>query len=198
VTDQIHVQNKIEPLDSREESAEKDPAQEDFDAGKSHLEAGDPVQAAAAFHNALVGFEQSGNEKGIANAINQLGDICMGRESYDQGLAHFERAYRICDKLDDPFSLLALKKKMAQAHRCLKQYREAVGIYMDVLDIYGGHNNPQGTVTILEELAGLYLEMGERDRAADAYRTAASIHKNFKHSREAQRLLDQARALEDA
>jgi tetratricopeptide (TPR) repeat protein len=198
VTDQIHVQNKIEQFDAQTESGEKDPAQDDFDSGKRHLAAGDAVQAAGAFHNALVGFEQSGNEKGIANAVNQLGDICMTRENYEQGLAHFERAYRICEKLEDPFSLLALKKKMAQAQRCLKQYAEAVGIYMDVLDIYSAHNNPQGAVTILEELAGLYLEMGERDRAADAYRTAASIHKNFKHSRETQRLLDQARALEDA
>ena len=198
MTDQTNLQNKIESFDSQAESADKDPAQNDFEAGKAHLEAGDPVQAAAAFHNALVGFEQSGNEKGIANAVFKLGEICIDRENYEQGLRHFQRAYQICDKLADPFSLLTLKKKMAHAHRCLKQYAEAAKTYMDVLDIYGGHNNPQGAVTILEELAGLYQEMGERDRAVDAYRTAASIHQNFKHSREAQRLLDQAQALEDA
>ena len=198
MTEPINLQNKIEKLDPQDEAMEKDPAQEDYDAGKRHQEAGDVVQAAGAFHNALLGFEQSGNEKGIANAVCQLGEICMVRENYEQGLAHFQRAYQICDKLDDPFSLLTLKKKMAHAHRCLQQYTEAVGICMDVLDIYGGHNNPEGAVTTLEELAGLYLEMGERDRATDAYRTAASIHKNFKHSREEQRLLDLAQALEDA
>jgi len=198
VTEQIHVQNKIEPFDNEAESVDKDPAQDDFDAGKGHLEAGDTVQAAAAFHNALVGFEQSGNEKGIANSVFKLGEICIDREKYEQGLVHFQRAYQICDKLNDPFSLLTLKKKMAHAHQCLKQYTEAVRLYMDVLDIYGGHNNPEGAVTILEELADLYLEMGERDRAADAYRTAASIHQKFKHSREAQRLLDLAQKLEDS
>lgn len=197
MTDRTNVQNKIEPLDPQAESVEKDPAQEDFDTGKRHLEAGDPVQAAAAFHNALIGFEQAGNEKGIANAVYKLGDICVTSEKYEQGLAHFQRAYQICDNLDDWSSLLALKKKMAHAHRCLQQYTEAAGIYMDVLDTYSGHNNPQGAVTILEELAGLFLEKGERSRAADAYRTAASIHKNFKHSREAQRLQDLAQALEN-
>jgi len=192
------LQNKIEKLDPQDEAMEKGPAQEDYEAGKRHQEAGDVVQAAGAFHNALVGFEQSGNEKGIANAVCQLGEICVISENYEQGLAHFQRAYKICDRLNDPFSLLLLKKKMAHAHRCLKQFSEAVRIYMDVLDIYGDHNNPQGAVRVLEELADIYLEMGEKGRAVDAYRTAASVHKNFKHAREAQMLLNKAQAIEDA
>lgn len=198
MTEPINLQNKIENLDPQDEAAEKDPAQEDYEAGKRHQEAGDVVQAAGAFHNALVGFEQSGNEKGVANAVCQLGEICVIREHYEQGMAHFQRAYEICDRLNDPFSLLLLKKKIAHVHRCLKQFPEAVRTYMDVLDIYSDHNNPKGAVSVLEELAGIYLEMGEKDRAADAYRTAASIHKNFKHAREAQRFLDKAQAIEGA
>jgi tetratricopeptide (TPR) repeat protein len=198
VTDPIHLQNKIENLEPQNEAVEKDPAQEDYEAGKQHQEAGDIVQAAAAYHNALVGFEQSENEKGIANAVCQLGEICLIRENNEQGLAHFQRAYEICDRLNDHFSQVLLKKKMAHAHRCLKQFPEAVRIYMDVLDIYGRHNDPEGAVKVLDELADIYLEMGEKSRAADAYRTAASIHKNFKHTREAQILLDKAQAIEDA
>ena len=198
MTEPINLQNKIEKLDPQDEAAEKDPAQEDYDAGKRHQEAGDVVQAAGAYHNALVGFEQSDNEKGIANAVCQLGEICLTREDYEQGLAHFQRAYEICDRLNDHFSLLLLKKKMAHAHRCLKQFPETVRSYMDVLDIYSDHNNHEGAVKVLDELADIYLEMGEKSRAADAYRTAASIHKNFKHAREAQMLLDKAQAIEDA
>ncbi len=198
MTDPINLQNKIEKIDSQDEAMENDPIQEDYEAGKKYQEAGDVVQAAAAFHNALVGFEQSDNEKGIANTVCQLGDICVGRENYEQGLAHFQRAYEICDRLNDLFSLLVLKKKMAHAHRCLKQLPEAVRVYLDVLDIYSGHNNPDGAVKVLDELADIYLETGEKRRAVDAYRTAASIHKNFKHAREEQALLDKAQAIEAA
>ncbi len=198
MTDPINLQNKIEKFDLQDEATEKDPAQEDYDAGKGHQDTGDVVQAAAAFHNALVGYEQSGNEKGIANVVCQLGDICVSRENYDQGLAHFQRAYDICDGFNDNLSLLLLKKKMAHAHRCLKQFPDAVRIYMDVIDIYSGHNNPEGAVKVLDELADIYLETGEKNLAVDAYRTAASIHKNFKHAREAQALLDKAQAIEDA
>jgi tetratricopeptide (TPR) repeat protein len=192
------LQNKIEKIDPEDEAVDKDPAQEDYEAGKGHQEAGDIVQAAAAYHNALLGFEQSGNEKGITNTVCQLGEICVIRENYEQGMAHFQRAYEICNRLKDHFSLLFLKKKIAHAHRCLKQFPEAVRIYMDVLDIYSSHNNPDGAVKVLDELADIYLEMGEKGRAVDAYRTAASIHKNFKHAREAQMLLDKAQEIEDA
>ena len=198
MTDPINLQNKIEKFDLQDEATDNDPAQKDYDAGKQHQDTGDVVQAAAAFHNALVGYEQSGNEKGIANTVFQLGDICVGREKYEQGLAHFQRAYEICDGFNDNLSLLLLKKKMAHAHRCLKQFPDAVRIYMDVLDIYSCHNNPEGAVQVLDILADIFLETGEKARAADAYRTAASIHKNFKHAREAQALLDKAQAIEDA
>jgi tetratricopeptide (TPR) repeat protein len=90
------------------------------------------------------------------------------------------------------FSLIALQKKMGAAQRALKQYDKAVNIYLNVIDIYAGYNNPAGTVNVMEELAKLYLEMGERQKSADTYRTIASIHKNFNHNIQAQEFMDKA------
>jgi len=61
---------------SQEPEEAKDPAQADYDQGKQILQAGDEALAASCFHNALVGFEQNGDDKGVANASDQLGDIC--------------------------------------------------------------------------------------------------------------------------
>jgi hypothetical protein len=72
-----------------------------------------------------------------------------------------------------------------------------VRIYLSIVDTYGAYNNPAGAVAILEELAKLYLDMGERAKATDTYRTIASIHKNFKHQRHAQEFLDMAGKIED-
>jgi tetratricopeptide (TPR) repeat protein len=189
------LQTRIEKAETQSEEVITDPAQLDYETGKKHITAGQLVEAAAAFHNALIGFEQSNNEKGIANAVNQLGDICMARSNYAQALEHFQRAYEICDTMDDPFSLLALKKKMAQGHFQLKNYDIAAATYMDILDMYRNHNNPQGAVETLDKLAEVFMEKDEPDRAADAYRTAASIHENFNHKREAQTLRDKAEAI---
>jgi hypothetical protein len=50
-----------------------------------------------------------------------------------------------------------------------------------MLDHYQDNRDPQGTVTTLEEMAGIYVSSGRREKAADTYRTIASIHKNFGH-----------------
>lgn len=174
----------------------KDPVQEDYDKGRELRQAGEDTQAASYFHNALIGFEQDNNEKGIANASDQLGDLCAAREEHEKALAHFERAYAICEQEKDMFSLIALQKKMAVSKKALKQYDDVIKIYLNVIDIYAGYNNPAGTVAAMEELANLYLEMGERQKSADTYRTISAIHKNFSHSLQAQEYMDKAAQVE--
>jgi tetratricopeptide (TPR) repeat protein len=181
---------------AQEDQSAEDPVQAEYDKGKELRQEGDEAMAASCFHNALVGFEQDSNEKGIANASDQLGDLCAAREEHEKAIAHYQRAYEICDKENDRFSLIALLKKMVVSRKALKQYDEAVKIYLNVIDIYSGYNNPAGTVASMEDLAELYLEIGEKQKSADTYRTIASIHKNFKHGLQAQEFMDKAIKIE--
>ena len=177
---------------TQDSQEEKDPAQVDYDQGKDSLQAGDEALAASCFHNALVGYEQDNNEKGIANASDQLGDICAARDEHEKAIEHYQSAFDICEKENDRFSLIALHKKLVISKKALKQYDEAIKIYLNVIDIYSGYNNPAGTVATMEELAEFYLEIGERQKSADTYKTIASIHKNFKHNLQAQEFMDKA------
>ena len=188
-------QNKDAEI-NQEPEQEKSPAQVDYEQGKKLLEAGEAAHAASCFHNALVGYEQSNDEKGIANASDQLGDICAAREEYEKAITHYQRAYAICDKENDRYSLVALLKKMAPARKAPKQHDETLKIYLNVIDLYSGYNNPAGTVATMEELAEFYLEIGERQKSADTFRTIASIHKNFKHTLQAKEFTDKAAQVE--
>ena len=189
-------ENNKETEKDQEPEEEKDPAQVDYDQGKSLREAGDEALAASCFHNALVGFEQMGNEKGIANSSDQLGDICAARDEHEKALDHYQRAYDICEKEKDQFSRVALLKKMVLSKKALNRYDEAIKIYLNVIDIYAGYNNPAGTVSTMEDLADFYLEIGERQKSAETYRTIASIHKNFKHSLQAKEFTEKAEQVE--
>ena len=182
---------------NQENDVPEGPGMADYKKARELLEAGEHAQAAAFFHNALISYDQSGDEKGLANAADQLGDICVLRQDHETALKHFHRAFEICDKMADPFSLLSLKKKMAVSLVALKQHEEAARIYLSILDTYSVYNNPAGAVATLEELAKLYLDMGERSKAADTFRTVASIHKNFKHKKLAREFLDMVSKIED-
>lgn len=179
-------------------AAEKEPPnpnQVEYEKGQEFLKKKELAQAANAFHNSLLGFEESGDEKGVANAADKLGDLCMERQDFASAISHFEKAFAICDKEGDDFSIIALQQKIARAHRGLQQYDAAVVIYLDLLDAFQRFNNPAQAVVTFETLAETYREMGERGKAADALRAAAGIHQSFKHLRQAQDLLTRAEAV---
>lgn len=186
------------PKKRHQDEAEKepsDPNQTEYEKGQEFLKNNEPAQAANAFHNALLGFEEGGDEKGVANASDKLGDLCLARQDFATAISHFEKAYGICDKEGDDFSIIALHQKIARARRGLQQYDAAVAIYLDLLDSFQRFNNPAQAVETFETLAETYREMGDRDKAADALRAAAGIHQSFKHARQAQDLLTRAEAV---
>lgn len=128
----------------------------------------------------------------MANAVDKLGDICAGKEDYDGALIYYDRAYAICKKDSDSFSLFSLEKKKAHVFYMAKKYQDAVTMYLDIIDEYQAMRNPQGTIDTVEILANVYVAMGDKEKAADSYRLAASIHKNYKHKRHAEAFLKKA------
>ena len=175
---------------------DKSQAQQDYEAGQEFLKDKDIAQAANSFHNALIGYKQEGNENGIANASDKLGDICIDRGETEKALEHLERAYAICTKNFDRFSLFVLERKKASLIYKSGNLDKALELYLDVLDEYGALRNPEGSVETLEILAEIYLKQEEKAKAADAYRMAASIHKDFKHDKHAEEFEAKAAAAE--
>lgn len=183
---------------SQETKAEQsdNPAKNDYIEGRKFYGNGEYAQAAIAFHNALRGFEEQGDEQGIANASDRLGDACLAREEYAMAIANYQRAYAVCEKEDDSFSQLALNKKMAAAYRKLGDHEKALELLYDMLEHYRLTQNPKGAVEILIVVAEVYNEQGDKSRAADAYRSVSSIHSRFKHSRLAEEFAQLANGLE--
>lgn len=181
MTDNLQSIDAIGSMDKSQPAKPSDPVQAEYEEGKKYLENQEYGQAAVALHNALVGFKEKNDEAGIANASNQLGHVCFGRKEYENALKHYQKAFEICDKSNDRMSVLAVLKRIVEVQKSLKQYDLAIDSSLAILDHYQDNRDPQGTVTTLEEMAGIYLLAEQKEKAADAYRTIASIHKNFRH-----------------
>jgi tetratricopeptide (TPR) repeat protein len=186
----------IAPMQDGKNAEAADPVQADYEKGKELLQKEELSQAAVALHNALIGYQQKEDQRGIANASNQMGHVCLAKREYDQALSHYNRAWEICEKLHDPMSILALSDQMILVYRGQGHFKKAIGICLDLLEKYHENNDPQGTVAVLEQMAEIYLEAGEQAKAADTYRTIASIHANFKHNNIAEGYLQKAKDLE--
>ena len=192
----IQPLDSIGPVDKDKAKKEMDPVKIEYNEGKKYYENQNYGQAAVALHNALVGFEERKDESGIANASNQLGHVCLARKEFESALNHYQRALEICDKANDRMSILAVMHKMVEANQELGNHAQAVTLCLDILDHYQDNRDPQGTVDTLEKMAQIYIEQGEKAKAADAYRTISSIHKNFKHENMAGQFLEKAAALD--
>lgn len=191
--------DSIGPADEiSEEQPTKSQAQLDYDEGRGYVERGEAALAAVALHNALRGFEEENNLEGIANASNQLGHACLLRKEFDKAVVHYQKAWEICEELEDHISLLSVAKSLAEAHEGLGEYRKALDLCLDLLDSYQRNNDPKNSVDVLERIAGIYVASGEKLRAADAYKTAASIHANFGHSAIAETFREKAAELTES
>lgn len=190
---------KIDSIGSADELNDAQPAksqaQLDYEEGRGYVERGEAALAAVSLHNALRGFEEENNREGIANASNQLGHACLLREEFDKAIVHYKKAWEVCEELGDQVSLLTVAKKLAAAHKGLGEYRQALDLCLDLLDSYQKNNDPQNSVDILERMAEIYVASGEKLRAADAFKTAASIHANFNHTKMADSLREKAAKL---
>ena len=175
----------------------KDPAQIDYEEGLQFLQNQSYGQAANALHNALVGFEKDGNEEGIANAKDKLGDVCLAQQEYEKAVSYYQEVFDICRKFDDLMSLLALRKKLIHCYRGLKEYDKAIQTYLELLDFYEAMNNPASSVETMVNMAETYVEKGDVKNAVDALETAAAIHANFQHNRQAEKLRVRAQELRD-
>lgn len=197
----IQPMNSIGPADpekAREEELQKDPAKRDYLQGREQFKKGDYNMAAMSFHNALKGFEEKGDEQGVANASDRLGDVCMEKQDYAAALENYQRAYSICEKEEDSFSILALNKKIAALYRKQGELDKAMEILFDMVEHYHLTRNPKGMVEVMTVIAELYREKGDNAKAADTYRTVSSIHKNFKHKRMSEEFAALAEELEQA
>ena len=196
-SDTIQPLNTIGPMASADNPAEEtNPARKDYLQGRALHKQGEYAQAALAFHNALRGFEEQGDEQGVANACDRLGDACLARDEYAMAIANYQRASAICEKEDDSFSQLALNKKMAAAYRKLGDRGKALELLYDMLEHYRLTQTPKGAVETLTLIAETYLEQGDKTAAADAFRSVANIHRRFKHTRQSTQYDQRAADLE--
>ena len=178
--------------DPQPNNQEPDPAQVDYQEGLRHLQHGNLSQAANAFHNARIGFEEAGNEEGLANAYFRLGDVCLETQEYAKALDYYEQSATIIKKHDDLMSMLAIRKRRIACFKGLQRYQDAIAAYLELLDTYEALHNPASTVETLIGMGETFELMGERHKAAEAFRTAASIHRRYKHEKAARELDERA------
>ncbi len=174
------------PQEVAEAEANITQPRKDYNEGIDFLKNKEQAMAANAFHNALKGWEEEGDLHGVANASDQLGDICADRGDFDTALSHYDRAYKICTDDFDRYSLFGLEKKKAAIFVKMDRFEEALDMYWNIFDEYTGNRDPKGVVETLDTMAEIFIKTGDKEKASDCYKMIAKTHRGFKHKKEAE------------
>ena len=171
-------------------------ASENLAAADSALKAGDYAKAVQRAANAARQFEASGEREKLGVALNTAGAASVHRGDYPGALQWLDRSLRLARDAGDVASEVLRQNNIGGVHFFLGNYVEAFSRYQAALArLSGSQSEPwyvRSRQLTLTNLAILYLQLGQNQRALDLYREVRSLPLKVAPNIEAQMLTNLA------
>ncbi len=137
-------------------------AQAQLYLAKGYHQAGVYDQALKRSQQALKGFESLGNEKGVADAYEQMGNIYWRLEREEQVKECFSKSLTIRRKLNDPAALADALNNLGIVHlHYLNNPELALKYYREALDKSRSVGHKAGMAHSLNNIGNLFLMQGD-------------------------------------
>lgn len=120
-------------------------------------------------------FEEVGFQPGITNQHASLGNGYMAQEKYPEALHHDSLALEGFTLLGDSMACAMVLGNMANIYSDARDYKKAESYFKRTVDIYNRTTQPFGVGRNLNNLAGMYNDLGRCPEALEAAREALKI-----------------------
>lgn len=135
------------------------------DLGATNMLAGRYAEAIANMEEAIVLFGIAGNEYEKAIGRMNLGVVYWQRGEFEQASACYELCEPVFLKMGSRANMGQLYNNRGLVYRDLGHFEEAQRAFTTAVHWSRLHGDRQETANILESMSGLYLCMGEREKA---------------------------------
>jgi tetratricopeptide (TPR) repeat protein len=136
-----------------------------LDDGQVHLEC------------ALTLFEDSGDDRGVASAMDDIGKLCWLRGNYEQALSHTQRALTLRRKLGDRRSISLSLNNLGLVYQDSGQFMLALDSFEQALRIRREIGDFVGVSISLNNLASVAQDQRDDARARQLYLEAFEVAK---------------------
>jgi CHAT domain-containing protein len=120
-------------------------------------------------------YEEAGDTRGIASALNKIASVYGVQNNPQQALAHFARAMKIAEELEDGYRIAISRGAMAQEHLMLGNYEQALELFQVTLRQIESHGDQVGAATMRIQIGKVYAAQGRYEEALDYYRQALAV-----------------------
>jgi tetratricopeptide (TPR) repeat protein len=135
-----------------------------------------------------------GDQWGVANSLNNLGELALLQERYHEGRLYLEEAVTLYRDIGGTWALGNSVLTLGNVLRAQRDYSAAYPLYQESLQIYRDLGDRRALAYLLESIGGLLSLQGEAERAIRLAGSAAALRETLGTPLSAaeQRQLDQA------
>jgi tetratricopeptide (TPR) repeat protein len=111
-------------------------------------------------------FESVGETKGVGYVQGSLGQVYFARGDYAQAIDYYRRATRLCEEAGDVYGTVVGHNNLGDVYRVIKDWPNAVAhLERGAALCRDSGEPPEVLATVLGNLAEVYLETDDLDRA---------------------------------
>ncbi|MEQ9373385.1 MAG: CHAT domain-containing protein [Coleofasciculus chthonoplastes F3-SA18-01] len=171
---------------SEQDQDKKNQADRLFREGFHRQVRGNFERALGSFKDALLIYQEIGDNAGIGETLYHIGQVYEEIEDYDQALNYYQRFFLISsevgiDSRDRQALIVISNLYYTQARQLIEknQYREALDQFQQTLTIERKLRRKESEGYILYRMGFAYRSLGEYQLALESYQQLLSIRKEF-------------------
>ncbi|MCC9738830.1 tetratricopeptide repeat protein [Streptomyces sp. MNU89] len=141
-----------------------------------HLDAGHHTEALEIHHHALRAAERTGDTKGQAHALTNLGCVYWRIADAASAADHLVRALDLHRRTDDRAGQARTLSNLGNVHWRRGRLHEAARCHRQALTLYRDTGDQVGRARTLTNLGNVFLRLGDHDQAVGHQRQALALH----------------------
>ncbi|HAS46550.1 MAG TPA: hypothetical protein DCS93_39070 [Microscillaceae bacterium] len=105
--------------------------------------------------------------KGLATGLKVLGIILMRQKNYQVALRNLYQALALVEELNSDIELAICFQLIGDCYKGKKDIKTAINHYIRAFEVYEKHDDHKKVVTVLNDLARLFIEVEQSQSALD-------------------------------
>ncbi len=184
------AQTAPNPANNQETTDSKTKADQLFQTGLQQFRTGQFDTALETYQQVLALRRELDDKAGIAQTLNNMGDVYSDRGQYSQALDVLQQALALRRELRDRAGTSQTLNLIGFVYRRQKQYSEALELHEEALQQAQNAGDRSEVGESLHNIAAVYTSQGQLDSALDFYERAMAIREEVGDRRDLGRTLN--------
>ncbi|MDX2232471.1 MAG: CHAT domain-containing tetratricopeptide repeat protein [Leptolyngbyaceae cyanobacterium bins.349] len=145
-----------------------------------HAEVNQYIESQQFFEEALAIYQAIQDRRGVAWALNYLGEVYRMLTQYEKAITYYQRALPLYQLVQDRDGEARTLGHLGLAYEALLQYDKAIIYFLQALPLFQANKNHRGEAEILSQLGFAYNNLSQFEKAIEYHEQSLGIAREIK------------------